>query len=386
MGTISYKLSSKLNNLGESQIFIDILADRTTHYRLKSGVWITPENFHRLIKSNRILSLEWFSRFDELISKVLPCGKEEAQRIMEQSKGTSEDILTLYDEFVSQRMIEKGLSSGTKELYHSVRKLLVEYLNGRPTSTKMIDHMFLNSFITMMIEKGLANVTQNNYFSVLKVFLGELNKKGLIEHNVMSYKPKFKTAENDVIYLTHNELYRLIMLDLTDTEKIVRDIFCVQCMTGLRYSDMINIRKENIKEDVNGKYISLLTKKTTQRIQIYLNNTACEILEKYDWTLPHYTRTTINKILPKICKKAHIDEDIENISFVGNEMKVGRYKKWECITSHSARKTFISMCIEKGINTSVIRSITGHKQLSSFERYVGIGNKTKSDVVGKLEI
>lgn len=385
MSKITYNLSTKINKNGESEILLNIQPERGVHFRLKTGVFISPENYGRLMKAGRITSVDYLMELEDKLLVSFPCGKETALHILDMVKN-SDNLLAIYDTFVQNRMIEKGLTSGTGEMYHSVRKLLDEMIGGRIVSVKCITTEFLNDFIRMMTDKGISNITQTNYFRVLKVFLGHLEKQGVIDHKVMLYKPKFRTAENDVVYLTHNELYRLVGLELKGVDKMVRDMFCVQCMTGLRYSDLVNIRKENIREDANGKYISLLTKKTTQRLQIYFNTNSCEILESYDWTLPHFNIERVNNRLPKICKKAGITGDVEIVSFVGSRRIVEHREKWEVIKTHTARRTFICLCIENGVPTPVIQSITGHRQLSSFERYVGVGSKTKSDVVAKLEI
>lgn len=385
MAKISYELSTKINKNGESEILLNIQPERGVHYRMKSGVFVSPENYGRLMKAGRITSVDYLMELEDKLLDAFPCDKTKALHILDMVKN-SDNLLAIYDNFVRNRMIEKQLTFGTQQIYNCVRVILNEMIGGKCVSVKCIDTDFLNDFIKKMIDKGLTNVTQTNYFRVLKVFLGHLEKQGMIDHKVMLYKPHFKVGNNDVVFLTHNELYRLVGLELKGTESTVRDLFCIQCFTGLRYSDLINIRKENIREDANGKYISLLTKKTTQRLQIYFNSTACEILERYNWTLPHFNGKRMNSRLPEIARKAGIDGDVEIVSFVGGERKVEHKRKWECIKTHCGRRTFICLCIENGVPTTVIRAITGHKQLSSFERYVGVGSKTKSDVVAKLEI
>lgn len=384
MSYIGYKLSTKVDKKGESQIFIDIISDRNTHYRLKSGIFITPENFNRLMRSDKILSLEYLSRFDELMSRKLPCDKETAEKVLIESRGGSDLIVDTFKSFTSLRMVEKGLTKGTMELYHSVEVILEEFCPN--LSVKMIDKNFLTSFILHMTEKGLTNVTQLNYWRTFSVYLKYMVSTGVLDQKLLLYKPTFKQANNDVVYVTRNELYRMHMTNIEGKDGKIKDVFVVQCMTGLRYSDMVNIKRKNIQEDVNGKYVSVLTKKTTQRLKIYLNNTVCEILEKYDYDLPHPYRDTVNHRLPKIAKECHIDGDVEIVSFVGNERKVERKKKYDCITSHTARRTYVCLCIESGISTPVIMATTGHRQLSSFQRYMQISDKKKNEAVSALEI
>lgn len=386
MAKITYNISTKINHKGESEIIMNIQPQRGLHYRLKTGVFTTAEQFTRLIKADRVTTLDYLSTLEARLYEAFPCTKEKAEEILGVIRNT-DDILSSYRNFYLSRITEKGLTSGTQELYHSVEVLLKEY-TGNPTSIKAITTQFLGGIIQFMTEKGLTNTTQLNYWRVIKVYLSHLVENSLLDQKILMYKPTFRQADNDVIYLSHNELYRLFMLDLSDNRKYekIRDCFVVQCLTGLRHSDLTNITKERIQEDANGKYISLLTKKTTQRLKIYLNSTCCEILEKYDWTLPVADRDTNNHILPKIAKMAGIDGDVEVVRFVGSKRVVEHKRKHEMIRSHTARRTFICQAIEAGISTTVIQSITGHRQLSSFERYVGIADKSKAKVGGLLEL
>ena len=310
--------------------------------------------------------------------------KEEAEKVLQNARGGTGLIVDSFRTFYTHRMVEKGLTSGTMELYHSTEALLKEYCPDY--GVKLIDPAFLSGFIMFMTSKGLTNVTQLNYWRALTVFLKAMVNEEQLDPKILTFKPKFKQASNDVVYVTRNELYRMHTTPMTGNLEKIKDVFIVQCMTGLRYSDMINIRKKNICEDVNGKYVSVLTKKTTQRLKIYFNSTVCEILEKYDYDLPHPDIATVNRHLPTIAKECHIDGDIEKVSFIGTRRVVERKKKYECISSHTARRTFICLSIEAGVSTPVIQSITGHRQLSSFERYIGIGDKSKANVAGLLDI
>jgi integrase len=165
----------------------------------------------------------------------------------------------------------------------------------------------------------------------------------------------------------------------------VRDIFVVQCLTGLRYSDMIHIYKDNIQEDEEGKYIVLVMKKTMKRIKIYFNDRALHILEMWDYNLPHYKLEVMNRWLPEIAKQAGVKGRVEVVRMVGSKRIVEHKEKWEVIKTHTARRTFITLMLEAGENTSTIRSITGHTQLSSFSRYVAVSDTKKAKAVKGLD-
>lgn len=385
MAKINYTISKKVKD-GMSEIILDIQPKRGIHYRVKSGIYITPANYDRLIATSKLLSYDKLYDIEKAILDELPESKRSCEGIIRRIQGTDENLLSVFTEYADARMIEKGLTDGTRELYKSLKALLKAY--SPDVSMKHIDDKWMQGLILHMCKEGMTNRTQSNYYRTLKTFLDH--------HNVeIAFKPKFKVVENDVVYLTADELHNIytlkICVDSRDKKysenvaSAVRDIFVVQCLTGLRYSDMVHIYKDNIQEDEEGKYIVLITKKTMKRLKIYFNDRALHILEMWDWTLPHYKLEVMNRWLPLIAKQAGVKGRVEVVRMVGSKRVVEHKEKWEMVKTHTARRTFITLMLEAGENTSTIRSITGHTQLSSFSRYVAVSDTKKAKAVKGLD-
>lgn len=385
MAKINYTISKKIKD-GESEIILDIQPKRGIHYRVKSGIYITPINFDRLTATDKITSYDKLYDIEKAILNELPESKDECEKIIRRIQGTDENLLSVFTEYADARMIEKGLTDGTREVYKSLKALLKAY--SPDISMKHIDDKWMQGLILHMCSEGMTNRTQSNYYRVLKTFLNANDIS-------LNFTPKFKVVENDVVYLTAEELHNIytVKLNIDNRDKkysenvasAVRDIFVVQCLTGLRYSDMIHIYKENIQEDDEGKYIVLVMKKTMKRIKIYFNDRALHILEMWDYNLPHYKLEVMNRWLPEIAKQAGVKGRVEVVRMVGSKRIVEHKEKWEVIKTHTARRTFITLMLEAGENTSTIRSITGHTQLSSFSRYVAVSDGKKAKAVKGLD-
>jgi integrase len=186
--------------------------------------------------------------------------------------------------------------------------------------------------------------------------------------------------EADIIYLTERELFKLLNLEgLTKSLQQVRDNFCFGCFTGLRFSDIAKINKSNIKED----FIEIRTEKTRDALKIPLNQYAKEILRKYQTT--NYTRPlppTIsnqktNEYLKELCEMAEIDDPIEIEKFSGSKKILIKKPKYNLVTSHTARRTFVTLSLEKGIRAEVVMNMTGHKEYQTFKKYIKITDKVK---------
>lgn len=108
-----------------------------------------------------------------------------------------------------------------------------------------------------------------------------------------AFRPKLKDTHKKIIFLTWEELTKLREFEIPPAKQSldrVRDVFLFQCFTGLRYSDVYNLRRSDIKED----YIEVTTIKTSDSLVIELNKV---ILEKYQDVVFEYDSKTIGLLL-----------------------------------------------------------------------------------------
>jgi len=155
----------------------------------------------------------------------------------------------------------------------------------------------------------------------------------------------------------------------------VRDVFCFCCFTGLRYSDVLNLKRSNIKDD----YIEITTIKTNDPLQIDLNTYSRTILEKYndfpfadDKCLPVISNQKMNKYLKELGQIAKMNESELVVYYKGNERIEETFQKWQLLSTHAGRKTFVSNALFLNIPAEVIMSWTGHKDHKVMENYYKI--------------
>lgn len=219
--------------------------------------------------------------------------------------------------------------------------------------------IFYDRFLAFLIEeRKMINATAYKTISVLKTFLGWAYERKLTTNS--EYKSfRGKTYENEVVHLTEEELMNLYNLKIEDERLArVRDVFLFQCFTGQRYSDILALKREDVK---NGTW-HLRQLKTQNIIQIPLSKYAITILAKYsDFKLPVISNQKMNQYLKELCILAEIDESIAIVKFKGNKRIEETKKKYEVIGTHTARRTFITLSLRKGMKPEVIMKITGHK-------------------------
>jgi integrase len=292
-------------------------------------------------------------------------------------------LFTAYEDFLKVK--SNMVSKDALQKYKRVHTLLQEFEKnaGLKLSFDKITPLFFDKFYPFLTqEKEMLNNTAHKTIQFLKTFLIWANERGLTENT--SYKSfKAKSEQNEVIYLTNDELMILYNLKIEDKKlERVRDLFMFQCFTGVRYSDIENLSRA----DIQGSIWKLRTQKTRDIIEIPLNSYAHSILAKYsDWEkpLPIISNQKVNKYIKEVCELCGITTLVKIVKYQGNERKENTYKKFEVISSHSARRTFISLSLERGMKPDVIMSITGHKTYRMMQRYLKIADKHKRDEMDK---
>ena len=218
---------------------------------------------------------------------------------------------------------------------------------------------------------------KQNYFckiiKVLKSFLNWATDKG---YNSTRDFEKFKASDHDIdiIYLSFEELMKLYNKDMkSDKLSQVRDFYCMGCFTGLRFSDLSKLHLANISDD----HIVISIQKTkTQNHAIKLNKYAKEILNKYKGTiyepLPVISSQKFNEYIKDCCELAEINQSFTTHWFVGNQKKSLTQPKHRFITSHTARKTFITNSLLLGMEPKAIKKIANIKKDAVLDKYMKV--------------
>ena len=83
-----------------------------------------------------------------------------------------------------------------------------------------------------------------------------------------------------------------------------------------------------------------------------------------------------NDYLKIICQKAGFDEEVKTTKYMGSKKTIEIKKRWEIITSHTARRTFITIASENLMPDHIIMKITGIQDPKTLQRYKKV-NKEK---------
>jgi len=239
-----------------------------------------------------------------------------------------------------------------------------------------IDMDFYHAYVEYLAKDVLlATNSIGNKIKIIKTFLNDATERGLNLNMTFRSKKFCKTTEmREEIYITDEELIALENLDLSHSKKLdhVRDAFLISCYSGLRYSDLVNLTKDNFQDG----FIKFRSKKTGQLVVVPIHKTVKAIIEKYK----DKTETSLPKFYSNVKMNTYIKTIGEMIPAFDVEVtrrftKGGTYveetkKKYELIKTHTARRSFSTNAYKQGINSRVIMSATGHRTETSFIKYI----------------
>ena len=298
------------------------------------------------------------------------------------------------DEFVKEKSKENSWAGGTTEIFNALKNHLQSF--NPDLSFDYLDKAGLSSFLDYLKsvplqsgEIGMTNSTLKKHLSYLKWFLRwTIKKKYNTNTDFIDFKPKLKTADSQIVFLDWSELLHVYNFkfneDSSNRLEQVRDVFCFLCFTGLRYSDVANLKRSDITNDV----IEVTTIKTNDTLKINLNDYSKAILQKYadkvypfNKALPVISNQKMNQYLKEMAKECGLDTLITDIQFKGNERIDTVRPKHELISTHTGRRTFISNALMKGISVNVVMQFTGHSDYKAMKPYIAIADRAKREAM-----
>ena len=222
--------------------------------------------------------------------------------------------------------------------------------------------------------------TLNRHIIFLFTFLN-WSKGKYHDLNLEKIKNPVKVFVPDDIHLTNQEVILLEKVKLPrESLTQVRDMFLIGVYSGQRFSDYSVFEKA----DVEGEMIIKRSEKTEKDSFIPLHTKLKSLLEKYDWQLPKISGQKFNIHIREVCRIAEIIDQVKTTNYIGNEKKVNYMRKYEMVSSHTARRTFITLSSERGMPDHIIMKITGIRDPKTLIKYKKTSQQAVTDFANKI--
>jgi len=315
------------------------------------------------------------------IEGIIPTKNQFKEKLSQKLNGvnTSLSFYEFVDEFIKNSKNSKKPST-TKEYIYTIQDLKsFEKHNKRRIDWDTLDLQFYESYMDYQYNvKGNSQNLFGKRIKTIKTFLNDATKKNINKH-LMFYGFKVLKKRSDNIYLNEDDLKKIYKLDLSKNKRLerVRDLFIVGCRTGLRFSDLTSLRKEDISKDG----IRFQSDKTGEVLNTVIIEETQEILEKYNYQLPKISRTNLNKYIKEVGELADISEVSYKDTYKSGKAISKKLKKYERISSHTARRSFATNMYKRKFPIYYLMKITGHKKESDFLNYIKVTNEEAVKII-----
>jgi integrase len=360
---------------GTSALYLWVTIDRRTK-KYSLGHYIDPQKWDfekEKLKGTRPIDYEFNdfindskNKAERLLLTMQRKGQKPTLELFEKAYTNQSDLGDFYQ--FAETYIDKGnFSSGYIRLLKGEISKLKKFKD--PLFFSDIDHSFVMDYEHYMFNT-LENKT-NTVTKTLKKIKAIINEAMRRDETLYSKSPfqnyRMKSEPTHRESLTFDELKYLFSLrgTFTNTVNKVLEYFLFSCYTGLRFTDVKNLRYSNIQDN----HVKVIMHKTKDLVSIPLLKKAKELI-------PEPTSPI----------------DLEIFSTLSNQ-KTNEYLKIAIagaginrnFTFHCARHTFAMHALNSGIPMEVVQKVLGQKMVRSTQIYAKMQEKTVDQEMRKME-
>ena len=208
------------------------------------------------------------------------------------------------------------------------------------------------------------------YHRVLHTYINRALQLEYIQKDPYKYFKVSSGHEQMIKYLTEDELEKIKNLSIREKSYThARDLFVFQAYTGLSYSDLVKFDYSKVEEQTSKKgnkmyvFKGVRTKTNTHYVTLIMKP-AMAILKKYDYKLPIISNQKYNAYLKEVAARAEISITL---------------------TTHVARHTFATLCLNRGININALAKALGHVKVTTTQIYARISDSTVQNELSNLD-
>ena len=441
MSTINFELSKKVDETKKAQILVRVSVSRSFRVGGKTKIFISPKDWDEkkqtLRRTSKVEKIDkqreveekrtTLNNLQEHISKVIietkdlekMKTKEERQewmdfviasfydpcvQLVKEKNLTVQDFAKVYEDVRGKEehwkpCIKRHFNQKRDWLHPSYDKLIQVQTQVKKMNPNLlmddITGSTLDEYQNFLIEEGYKNNTIDNHLSYFKQILKWANEKGYLKHGdeVLKHKtPKLEQSKPKAVnFLTWDEFEKLYNYKFSEGEEnleLTRDRFCFACVTSLRHSDMVILKKADFDDYDNPTSFSFVSKKTHDSLTIFLNKYSKELYQKYKdiptrdgLMFPPRSNQKMNDKLKIIAERLGFTRDITKMQFCGKTRIDDTHRLCDVIATHTARRTFVVHTLEMGWSPQLVMSYTGHEDYDSLKPYIALTDKTRKHMM-----
>lgn len=363
--------ASKVAKNGKAPVEMSIVINGKRTY-LALPMKEDPKQFQRLVASKKMNPLKEY--LEQMNQKVLIAQTElikqdspvTALAIKEYIQNGCSNSYTVGDLFNSYLKILKkrvgiNLTAGVYRKYEIVRDLFYKAINPDKQVTEITNEV-ISGFYADLNRKYESTTSASMMVKLKTVITFGLDNNRIKINPFNGIKITKKTKE--VEFLTESEVKAIKEKNLGGRLSKVRDLFIFQCFTGLAYTDMAHLTREDFQVNELGQiYIKKSRLKTGVGFTTVLFPEAAEIIKRYDYELPVLSNQKYNSYLKEIADLCGINKPMH---------------------THIGRHSFATMALNRGLSLETVAKMLGHSNIKQTQHYSKLVDKTVFEAIAKV--
>ncbi len=292
-----------------------------------------------------------------------------AKRVIEYHEGrygfeTSEqDKVLLFEYF---KTLAGAQRRRTADSWGSCLNYIMRYERRRDITLAEVTPEWVQGFKAFLEAQELAQNSKALYFEKLRACINQAYRDGIIADNPLRRVGNIKTEESKREYLTIEEVQRLVEAECDSA--ITKRIFLFSCLTGLRWSDIKQLRWGDVHKEGDYTRITFRQRKTGGQEYLDITHEARELMGE--------EQGEDDLVFGRLPHPSNV-----NIAIKIWTARAGIRKH---ITFHSARHTFATMMLALGTDLYTVSKLLGHKDIKTTEIYAKIVDKGKQEAVARI--
>ena len=298
---------------------------------------------------------------------------------MPKQVGPYEDNMVDYLHYLT---VERGLSANTRTSYRQDLTHFFTYLIDKEKSLPLtqVDRFTIMAFLGEMETQGKSRNSVIHMVSTLRKFFQFATDSGWTTTDPMTQVDPPKKAQHLPAVLTLSEVEALLAVPDTNTTLGLRNRTMLEVMyaTGLRVSELVNLRLDNLHLDLG--LIQTIGTGDKERI-IPIGDVATHWLQRY-----------LADGRPFLGRQQ--DEQVIFLNDHGHQLtRQGVWKlikQWviaagitKDVSPHTLRHSFATHILENGADLRIVQELLGHADISTTQIYTHISNKRLTEVYQK---
>ena len=287
----------------------------------------------------------------------------------------------LIDSFLESLVTEKGYSDQTRRAY---RKGLLDFFSflaesrfansDRPkpapaVKLKQIDGITLRGYLGFLHRKN-KKTTVARKLSAIRSFFKYLQKNGIISENPAELVLTPKQDKTIPVYLSVDEMFRLLDSIQTDTLLGLRNraIFETLYSSGIRVSELAAMNFSDV--DFSAATVQVSGKGNKQRI-VPVGNKALAAIKAYRNRLQQQKDLPSANEGPLFLNRFQTRLNPRSIARILRKL-VDTVGLLTPVSPHALRHTFATHLLDAGADLRAVQELLGHKSLSTTQKYTHV--------------